>query len=287
MPASDIAIGRLSEPIAELPHICKGSMARDDGNLLLEEHEKTELIEKYPQLDRVIKPFIGGAEFMRGLKRYCFWITEEQYKSLRNIPELENKLAKVSEFRAKSDAPSTQAYADRPYLFVQRTYKNEDFVYIPQVTSERRKYVPIGLFEKGTITSDKAFSVYNGGSYVFGVVSSIMHMIWFRTFGGRLKQDYSYSSNMCYNSFPFPKITAEKKAEIEAAAEEVLITREYYPEKTLAELYDPDKMPQDLREAHAKLDDIVESCYPGYPFASDEARLECLFKLYEKMTTKK
>jgi len=287
MPANDIAIGRLSDPIAELPHICKGSMARDDGNLLLEEHERAILLEKYPQLINVIKPFIGGAEFMRGLKRYCFWITEEQYKSLGNIPEIENKLAKVSAFRAKSDAPSTQAYADRPYLFVQRTYKNEDFVYIPQVTSEKRKYVPIGMFEKGTITSDKAFSVYNGGTYVFGIVSSLMHMIWFRTFGGRLELRYSYSSNMCYNSFPFPKISTEKKQEIESAAEEVLITREYYPEKTLAELYDPDKMPQDLREAHAKLDDIVESCYPGYPFASDEARLECLFKLYEKMTAKK
>ena len=284
MPANDIAIGRLSEPISALPHICKGSMARDDGNLLLDEHERAVLLDKYPQLTNVIKPFIGGAEFMRGLKRYCFWITEEQSKTLVNIPELQNKLAKVSDFRIKSDAPSTQAYANRPYLFVQRTYQNEDFVYIPQVTSERREYVPIGLFEKGTVTSDKAFSVYNGGSYIFGIVSSLMHMIWFRTFGGRLKQDYSYSSNMCYNSFPFPKISDEKKNEIEEAAEEVLITREYYPEKTLAELYDPDKMPQDLREAHARLDDIVESCYPGYPFASDEARLECLFKLYEKMT---
>ena len=287
MPANDIAIGRLPEPISALPPICKGSMARDDGNLLLEEAERNKLIAKFPQLKPVIKPFIGGAEFMRGLKRYCFWITEEQYPSLQDIPTLEAKLAKVSAFRAKSDAPSTQAYANRPYLFVQRTYLNEDFVYIPQVTSERRKYVPIGMFEKGTITSDKAFSVYNGGSYVFGIVSSLMHMIWFRTFGGRLELRYSYSSNMCYNSFPFPKISDEKKQEIESAAEMVLITREYYPEKTLAEMYDPDKMPQDLREAHAKLDDIVESCYPGYPFASDEARLECLFKLYEKMTAKK
>lgn len=108
-------------------------------------------------------------------------------------------------------------------------------------------------------------------------------MIWFRTFGGRLKQDYSHSSNMCYNSFPFPKISGEKKAEIEEAAENVLVTREFYPDKTLADLYDPDKMPQDLREAYARLDDSVESCYPGYPFATDEARLECLFKLYEKM----
>ena len=112
-------------------------------------------------------------------------------------------------------------------------------------------------------------------------------MVWVKTIGGKLETRYRYSAQLCYNTFPFPKISAEKKQEIKEAAEKVLITREYYPEKTLAELYDPDKMPQDLREAHAKLDDIVESCYPGYPFASDEARLECLFKLYEKMTMNK
>ena len=112
-------------------------------------------------------------------------------------------------------------------------------------------------------------------------------MVWVKTVGGKLETRYRYSAQLCYNTFPFPKISDEKKEKIKEAAEEVLITREYYPEKTLAELYDPDKMPQDLREAHAKLDDIVESCYPSYPFASDEARLECLFKLYEKMTAKK
>ena len=114
-----------------------------------------------------------------------------------------------------------------------------------------------------------------------------MHMVWVKSVGGYLGTSIRYSASIVYNTFPFPKISDEKKKEIEAAAEEVLITREYYPEKTLADLYDPDKMPQDLREAHAKLDDIVESCYPGYPFASDEARLECLFKLYEKMTAAK
>ena len=111
-------------------------------------------------------------------------------------------------------------------------------------------------------------------------------MVWVKSVGGKLETRYRYSSQLVYNTFPFPNISKEKKQEIELAAEEVLITRENYPEKTLAELYDPDKMPQDLREAHAKLDDIVESCYPGYPFPSDEARLECLFKLYEKMTKK-
>ena len=145
----------------------------------------------------------------------------------------------------------------------------------------------MGYLNEDIIVSNAAFALYDAPTWLFGILTSALHMVWVKTVGGRLKTDYRYSAQLCYNTFPFPKISAEKKAEIEAAAEEVLITREYYPEKTLAELYDPDKMPQDLREAHAKLDDIVESCYPGYPFASDEARLECLFKLFEKMTAAK
>lgn len=132
-----------------------------------------------------------------------------------------------------------------------------------------------------------AFAVYNATPKDFGIITSRQHMIWVKATSGKLESRIRYSAQLCYNTFPFPKISAEKKAEIEAAAEDVLVTREFYPDKTLAELYDPDKMPQDLREAHEKLDDIVESCYPGYPFASDEARLECLFKLYEKMTANK
>ena len=144
----------------------------------------------------------------------------------------------------------------------------------------------MGIVSKDVILSNSTQVVYNANTFIFGLLSTRIHVLWVATIGGKLETRYRYT-NLCYNSFPFPKISDEKKAEIEEAAENVLITREYYPEKTLAELYDPDKMPKDLREAHAKLDDIVESCYPGYPFASDEARLECLFKLYEKMTMNK
>ena len=129
------------------------------------------------------------------------------------------------------------------------------------------------------VPSFAAFALYDAPTWLFGILTSALHMVWVKTVGGKLETRYRYSAQL--------KISDEKKEKIKEAAEEVLITREYYPEKTLAELYDPDKMPQDLREAHAKLDDIVESCYPSYPFASDEARLECLFKLYEKMTAKK
>ena len=137
-----------------------------------------------------------------------------------------------------------------------------------------------------TVVSDSAFAIYDAETWLFGILTSKMHMAWVRTVGGKLETRYRYSAQFCYNTFPFPKISEAKRAQLTEAAEEILITRAGHPEKTLAEMYDPDKMPQDLREAHAALDDVVDSCYPGYPFANDEARLECLFKLYEKMTGK-
>ena len=143
----------------------------------------------------------------------------------------------------------------------------------------------MGYLGQENIAANSCMVIGSSEMSLFGFLTSHLHMIWVKTVGGRLKTDYRYSAQLCYNTFPFPQISNEKKDEIKQAAEEVLVTREFYPEKTLAELYDPDKMPQDLREAHARLDDIVESCYPGYPFANDEARLECLLKLYEKMTS--
>ena len=145
----------------------------------------------------------------------------------------------------------------------------------------------MGYMDKNNIVANSCMVIGTSDMSLFGILTSAMHMVWVKTVGGRLKTDYRYSAQLCYNTFPFPSISEAKKQEIAEAAEEVLITREFHIGKTLAELYDPDQMPQDLREAHERLDDIVESCYPGYPFANDEARLECLFKLYEQMTTAK
>jgi type II restriction/modification system DNA methylase subunit YeeA len=140
--------------------------------------------------------------------------------------------------------------------------------------------------EANSVIYHSAFAIYNGDMFTLGLVNSYIHVLWVKAVGGKLETRIRYSAQLCYNTFPFPKISETKKQEIEEAAEEVLLVREDYPGKTLAELYDPDKMPDDLREAHHKLDLIVESCYQDKPFANDEERLECLFKLYEKMTKK-
>jgi len=285
--APNIIIGRTTMPISDMPEMIKGSMPTDGGYLLMEQNEKDELLAKYPFLGNVIKGYMGSDDFLNGKRRYCLWMNAEQYNQYKNIPELSKRFEGVARIRLESDTVTTQEYAKYPYLFRQPQYKESDSIIVPGVSSERRQYVPVGLLDKNVVISNAAFAVYDATTSIFGIISSRMHIVWMKTTGGRLKMDYRYSPTLCYNTFPFPKISAEKKEEIKQAAEEVLVTREFYPDKTLAELYDPDKMPQDLREAHARLDDIVESCYPGYPFASDEARLECLFKLYEKMTAKK
>ena len=279
----NIIINRISSSISNLPEMVFGNKPTDGGHLILNQYERDSILNEYPQAERIIKKYHGADSFLYGDIRYCLWITEKNASFAYSIPPIKTRLDEVRNFRLKSKAESTVLYADRPFLFKQRAHKDTDSIIVPRVTSERRHYVPVGLLTKDTIISDAAQAIYDANTFIIGILCTHIHVVWLAAIGGKLETRYRYSS-LVYNSFPFPSISSEKKAEIEAAAEEVLITREYYPEKTLAELYDPDKMPQDLREAHAKLDDIVESCYPDYPFDSDEARLECLFKLYEKMT---
>ena len=280
--------------ISGFPEMIKGCSPVDDQNLLMFLQEK-ETIEAIDSLfAKYIKSYIGADEFVNGKERFCFYFEESDKTVVSKLSALsssfKDRLEKVKAFRASSTKAATRNYADTPYLFIERKYRAEKSIVVPQTGSEKRKYLPMGIADENTVLSNAVRLIYCGDEYdmcLFGILASFMHMVWVRTVAGRMKTDMQYSNTICYNTFPFPKISAEKKAEIEEAAENVLVTREFYPDKTLADLYDPDKMPQDLREAHAKLDDIVESCYPGYPFATDEARLECLFKLYEKMTANK
>lgn len=270
-----------------LPKLCFGCMPYDDRShkyLRLNEREKQELIEAYPEASSLIRKIYGSEEFINGITLYCLWIHDSQLAIANGIPPIQQRIEGNRQFRLYESVDG-QTLADRPHQFREHPDDSEKII-IPAVSSERREYIPMGLLDAETVVSNSAFAIYDAKTWLFGILTSRMHMTWVRTVGGRLKTDYRYSAQLCYNTFPFPKVSEAKKKEIEEAAEEVLITRENYPGQTLAELYDPDTMPQDLREAHARLDDIVESCYPGYPFANDEARLECLFRLYERMTAK-
>ena len=279
--------------ISGFPEMIKGCSPVDNQNLLLIKNEKEALESQCILFRQYIKSYVGADEFVNNRERYCLYFEEGDKDVVTQLAGsssiFKSRLDNIQKFREESTKEATRRYANTPYLFIERKYCKEKSIVVPQTGSEKRKYLPMGIADENTVLSNAVRLIYCGDNYdmrLFGILASYLHMVWVRTVAGRMKTDMQYSNTICYNTFPFPKISDEKKEAIEQAAEDVLVTREFYPDKTLAELYDPDKMPQDLREAHARLDDIVESCYPGYPFASDEARLECLFKMYEKMTKK-
>ena len=284
---ASVIVSPVNKPINGLPEMTLGNAPKDDGTFVLDREEKKEFLDKYPMDADFIKPFIGSEEFINGKERFCIWITNNTLPTALNNQEFVKRINACKQMRLKSKKQATVKLAETPHLFGEIRYKESSCIIIPAASSENRADIPMGYLDAGTVVSNSAFAIYDGETWLFGLLESKMHMAWVRTVGGKLETRYRYSAQLCYNTFPFPKISDEKRAQLTEAAEEVLITRAGHPEKTLAEMYDPDKMPQDLREAHAALDDIVDSCYPSYPFANDEARLECLFKLYEKMTSKK
>lgn len=270
-----------------IPDIVFGSMPNDGGHLLLEPDEKRELELQDVRSQHFIHKFCGAEEFINSQERYCLWIEPNEQNEAMQIGPIKKRIEACRIKRLASKRESTRKLAKVPYRFGEVRYSNEPKIIIPSVSSEKRKYVPIGYLDADTVISNSAFAIFGAPRWLFGFVTSYLHMIWLQKIGGKLENRYRYSAQVVYNTFPFPTITPAKRQEIEAAAEEVLLCREDYPGKTLAELYDPDTMPEPLKEAHHKLDLIVESCYQAEPFTNDEERLECLFKLYEKMTRKK
>ena len=282
-----VSIQKQTKSISGLPEMRRGNMPNDKELLRLSKHEKDELISQYPVAANYIRLQVGSEEFINSIERYCLWISDENLEEAIKIPFIKERVDAVREYRINSKDKTLHEQAKKAHQFREFYECNDWSIIIPIVSSGRREYIPMGFLPNATIVPNSAQVVYSGNTILFGVLTSKLHNLWVKSNAGRMRSDFRYSIFLCYNTFPFPKISETKKAEIEQAAEEVLITRENYPGSTLADLYDPDKMPQDLREAHARLDDIVDSCYPGYPFANDDARLECLFKLYEKMTAKK
>lgn len=268
-----------------VPQMNFGNMPADGGQLIFTDEEKNYLVSQDERLSDYCLPLIGADDFINGRRRWCIWLYDKDKDVFMQIPEIKRRVNNVVEIRKKSSRPNL---AEIPHLFAQITQPlGNNLIVVPSTSSENRKYIPIGYVDKNNIVANSCMVIGTNDMSLFGILTSAMHMVWVKTVGGRLETRYRYSAQLCYNTFPFPKISAAKKKEIADAAEEILVTREFHVGKTLAELYDPEKMPKDLLEAHEKLDDIVESCYPGYPFANDEARLECLFRMYEKMTSKK
>jgi len=281
--AKNIIVQTTSESISKLNKMVFGCMARDNGGLFLTEKEKNELLISNPDASKFIKQIMGSQELLYKEKRYCLWIEEPLVEEACLVPFIKNRLESVRTFRAMSKAESTRKFADKPYRFVQISYKDSNAIIVPKVSSDTREYLQIDFISPQVIISDLAFAIYDAKQYLFGIISSKMHMLWVKTIGGRLGMGIRYSNTLCYNTFPFPPISEDQKKRIEMYVFEVLDEREKHSEKTLAELYDPDKMPAGLRQAHTNLDIAIEQCYRTKPFTSDEERLELLFTLYEQM----
>ena len=285
IPSNNILIEKSTNSISTFLPISMGCKPVDGGNLILSKEEKEDFLSAYPYASKFIKELYGADDYINGKQRYCLWISDDEKKEAEEIPYVLNRINATKEMRLKSPDEGARKMAERAHQFREFNACESNTIIIPSTSSIRREYIPLGMATNNWVVTNSMYYVNGGGSFLIGILSSSMNMLWVKSIGGRLKMDYRYTS-LCYNTFPFPKITEAKKQEIEEAAEEVLLVREDYPGKTLADLYDPDKMPDDLREAHHKLDLIVESCYQDKPFANDEERLECLFKLYEKMTKK-
>ena len=285
--APTVIIKKMQKPISKLPIMVFGDAPKDGGYLILSTEERNNLISENQEVETLIKKYIGAYEYLNGKDRWCLWIdNEHKLKIANSIPKIYQRFEKVKENRLASPKAQTQEFAKVPHRFVEIRYqKTDSTLIIPVVTSERREYIPIGFIDGETIITN-ASVIYNAEAWNFGVISSLMHMAWMRTVAGRLKTDYRYSSVLCYNTFPFPNISQKQKDEITELVFSILDEREKHSQKTLAQLYDPDKMPEGLRKAHHALDIAIEKCYRTKPFESDEERLEYLFKMYEEMTAK-
>lgn len=282
--ASNTIIFGRTKPLSEFPEMNFGSMANDNGNLILDENERQSLIFQYPDSKVFIKKFMGGDEFIKGNSRFCIWVEEKILKEAKAIKPIAERIDKVRKLRESSNREATKKLAKVPYRFGEVRHKETDSIIVPRTSSERRNYIPLGFLTSETVIADSAMSVYDAQPWLFGVIHSKMHMVWVDAVGGKLKTDYRYSAKLCYNTFPFPDITLKQKENLNLYVFTILDERAKHPEKTMAQLYDPDKMPKGLKQAHEELDRAVEQCYRLQPFTSDTERLEYLFKLYEEMT---
>lgn len=277
-------IKKATKPLSNIPVMNYGSKIVDGGFLILNSSEKEELELVYPQTKSLIRKFIGSAEFIRGLQRWILYIDDSALQLARSVPEIEMRLRNVEEFRLKSTEISTRGFAASPHKFYYSVHNDSDAIIIPRTSSFRREYIPMGFVSGDSIISDSASVIYNATPWIFGILNSKIHMVWVKAVGGRLKTDYRYSSQLCYNTFPFPEIKEKDKHLISEYVYAILDERAKYPQKTMAWMYNPETMPIGLKQAHHELDLAIERLYRLAPFNSDAERLEYLFKMYEEMT---
>ena len=267
---------------SNMPKMSKGSQPTDGGNLILSKEDRCELISSHPNCSAFVKRYISADDFINNKIRYCLWLKDVSPKEYRKISFIENRLKLVAEMRRNSPTKSVQKCAETPMLFTQIRQPESEYLVVPEVSSERRKYVPIGFMDSNTIVSNMLYVINDASLYMFGVLTSSSHMAWMRVVSGRLKSDYRYTPAV-YNNFPWPEPTEQQKAEIETTAQAILDARELYPDCSLADLYDELTMPTELRKAHQANDKAVMKAYGFKKDLSESAIVAELMKMYQTL----
>ena len=282
--APDIFIRSVNLSLCKMPKMLSGNRPTDGGHLILSKNEKDELLEKEPQATPFVKQFMMGYEFINNVERFCLWLVDANPSDLRRCPLLMRRVQLCKESREMSPDKGRQKLAETPTLF-RETLNPERFIAIPKVTSERRRYIPMGYLGKNVIAGDKLFIIPNASLYLFGVLTSNVHMAWMRAVCGRLEMRYSYSINIVYNNYPWPEVSEEQRAKIAQTAQGILDARAKYPGSSLADLYDELTMPPELRKAHQANDRAVMQAYGFDVKTMTESQCVAeLFKMYQRLT---
>lgn len=283
VPAPDTFVLSRRKPLFPVPEMVFGNMANDDGNLILTAEERGRLLAETPELHRFIRPFLGSVEFIQGKERYCLWLTGATQEEIASVPEVAERVRRVGEFRSRSRREGTRKLALTPERFGEIRQPEEGYyILVPRVSSVRRSYIPMGFVPADWIASDAVLILPGADLSLFAVLTSRLHMVWVQTVAGRLKSDYRYSVSVVYNNFPFPSPTDEQRQRLAAAGQRILDVRSHFTGTSLAALYDPDLMPQELAQAHRENDLIVEEIYGVAGRTEEEQLVELLRRFREK-----
>jgi hypothetical protein len=283
--APDTVVERRSSPVCAAPLMRSGNKPIDDGQYLFTPQEKAEFLALEPQARPWFKRWLGGEEFINGIERWCLWLGDCPPSELRQMPLALKRVQAVKKFRAASRSVPTRNLAETPTRFHTECFPAKPYIALPQVSSERRDFVPIAFLKTNVLCGDKLRIIEEGDLYVFAMLNSTMHMAWMRAVCGRLESRYQYSAAIVYNNYPWPAPTEKQRAAIETAAQAILDARARYPDATLADLYDPLTMPPELRKAHTANDRAVDAAYAYQGDKADAARVAFLFEVYGKMTS--
>jgi hypothetical protein len=278
-----LVVEETNRSLCGAPQLVIGSKPIDEGHYIFSREARLEFLRKEPHARKFMHPFVGADEFLYGLERWILYLGEAPLAEIRSMPAVKERIAAVKRYRVKSKSPSTRKLSETPARFHVTVIPKKAFLVIPEVSSEERDYVPMGWLKPPVIPSNLVRVLLDGDLWHFGVLTSSMHMAWLRQIGGRLESRYRYSIGIVYNTFPWPEATDPQRARIQSLAQAVLDARAQFSTSTLADLYDADVMPWQLRKAHRALDRAVDKLYRSAPFTGDRDRAEHLFGLYERL----